>query len=115
MTDPADTPPDYRSLAGRVALVAGVGPGIGRACALACAADGAAVVLGARDTARLAEIADEVRATGADVVALPTDITDPAQVGALVGAAVTLIGVAVAQFARRGDPARSVESIGVVD
>jgi drug/metabolite transporter (DMT)-like permease len=33
----------------------------------------------------------------------------------LVGAAVTLIGVAVAQFARREDPARSVESIGVVD
>lgn len=33
----------------------------------------------------------------------------------LIGAAVTLIGVAVAQFARRGDAARSVESIGVVD
>ena len=33
----------------------------------------------------------------------------------LLGAAVTLIGVAVAQFARRGDPARSVESVGVVD
>jgi len=33
----------------------------------------------------------------------------------LVGAAVTLLGVAVAQFARRGDPARNVESVGVVD
>ena len=33
----------------------------------------------------------------------------------LAGAAVTLIGVAVAQFARRGDPARNVESVGVVD
>ena len=33
----------------------------------------------------------------------------------LIGAAVTLIGVAVAQFARRDDPARSVESTGVVD
>jgi drug/metabolite transporter (DMT)-like permease len=33
----------------------------------------------------------------------------------LLGAAVTLIGVAVAQFARRGDPARDVESVGVVD
>jgi len=33
----------------------------------------------------------------------------------LVGAVVTLIGVAVAQFARRGDPARNVESVGVVD
>jgi drug/metabolite transporter (DMT)-like permease len=33
----------------------------------------------------------------------------------LGGAAVTLIGVAVAQFARREDPARSVESVGVVD
>ncbi len=33
----------------------------------------------------------------------------------LLGAAVTLIGVAIAQFARRGDPAREVESVGVVD
>jgi drug/metabolite transporter (DMT)-like permease len=33
----------------------------------------------------------------------------------LLGAAVTLLGVAIAQFARRGDPARNVESVGVVD
>ncbi len=33
----------------------------------------------------------------------------------LLGAAVTLLGVAVAQFARRGDPASEVESVGVVD
>jgi len=33
----------------------------------------------------------------------------------LLGAAVTLIGVAVAQFARRDDPASKVESVGVVD
>jgi drug/metabolite transporter (DMT)-like permease len=33
----------------------------------------------------------------------------------LVGAAITLLGVALAQFARRKDPAREVESVGVVD
>jgi hypothetical protein len=33
----------------------------------------------------------------------------------LLGAAVTLLGVAIAQFARSGDPAREVESVGVVD
>jgi len=33
----------------------------------------------------------------------------------LLGAAVTLLGVAIAQFARPGDPAREVESVGVVD
>ncbi len=33
----------------------------------------------------------------------------------LVGAAVTLLGVALAQFARRRDPARDVPSVGVVD
>ena len=33
----------------------------------------------------------------------------------LVGAAVTLLGVALAQFARRRDPARDVASVGVVD
>lgn len=33
----------------------------------------------------------------------------------LAGAAVTLLGVAIAQFARRDDPASEVESVGVVD
>jgi drug/metabolite transporter (DMT)-like permease len=33
----------------------------------------------------------------------------------LLGAAVTLLGVALAQFARRRDPARDVPSVGVVD
>jgi drug/metabolite transporter (DMT)-like permease len=33
----------------------------------------------------------------------------------LLGAAITLAGVALAQFARRNDPARDVESVGVVD
>ena len=73
-------------------LVTGVGPGIGRACARACADDGAAIVLGARNRDRLAEIADEVRATGAGVVAVPTDITDPTQVASLIDTAIEAFG-----------------------
>jgi NAD(P)-dependent dehydrogenase (short-subunit alcohol dehydrogenase family) len=40
----------------------------------------------------LTEIADEVRAAGAEVVAVPTDITDPGQVAALISSAVATFG-----------------------
>src|SRR5438270_2950849 len=62
-------------LEGRVAIVSGIGPGMGRDVALALARRGADVVLGARTKERLAEVAAEVRALGRSAVAVPTDIT----------------------------------------
>jgi len=102
------TSPGDRSMAGRVAVVAGVGDGIGRACALAFARDGADLVLGARDGDRLERIAQEVRATGRRVETVPTDITDAAQAHALVDAAVERLGrldALVNVAARSGPPA----------
>jgi NAD(P)-dependent dehydrogenase (short-subunit alcohol dehydrogenase family) len=46
-----------RSLDGAVALVTGAGPGIGRSCAVALAADGADIVVAARRPEPLAELA----------------------------------------------------------
>ena len=51
-------------LAGRVALVTGASQGIGRACALRLAREGAIVALAARNEAKLAEVAAEIVAAG---------------------------------------------------
>lgn len=59
---------DYRAspdlLQGRVILVTGAGDGIGRACALSCAAHGATVVLLGRTLAKLEAVYDEIEAAG---------------------------------------------------
>jgi len=61
-------------LAGRVVVVSGVGPGTGRSVALACAREGADVVLAARTVAAVEEVAGEVRARGRRALAVPTDV-----------------------------------------
>jgi 3-oxoacyl-[acyl-carrier protein] reductase len=70
----------------RVAVVAASSRGLGRACALELAREGAWVVVCARDGARLAAAAQEIEAaTGAQVLALETDLTDGGQIQTLVG------------------------------
>jgi NAD(P)-dependent dehydrogenase (short-subunit alcohol dehydrogenase family) len=68
-----------RLLDGKVCVVSGVGPGLGRQSALLLARHGADLVLAARRQATLDEVAAEVRELGARAVVVPTNITDPAQ------------------------------------
>ena len=56
-------------LDGKVALVSGAGPGLGRDVALACGREGATVVVGARTESKIAAIAAEVEGTGAKALA----------------------------------------------
>jgi NAD(P)-dependent dehydrogenase (short-subunit alcohol dehydrogenase family) len=63
----------------RVAVVSGVGPGMGRDISLALAREGAHLVLGARTEPRLAEVAAEVEALGRRALYWATDITEPGQ------------------------------------
>jgi NAD(P)-dependent dehydrogenase (short-subunit alcohol dehydrogenase family) len=77
-------------LEGRVAVVSGIGPGMGRDISLALADEGADLVLGARTPAALDAVAEEVEARGRRVRCVPTDITDPDQCRRLVDTACDL-------------------------
>ena len=66
-------------LAGRVAIVSGVGPGPRTAHRLALARAGADVGLGARRAAPLERVAAEIEDLGRRSCAVPTDVTDPDQ------------------------------------
>ncbi|MGW1988572.1 SDR family NAD(P)-dependent oxidoreductase [Embleya sp. NPDC001921] len=77
----------------RVAIVAGAGDGIGRACALALARGGADLALAARRPEPLARLAEEIGGlTGRRVLAIPTDLADQAECRALVDTAARELG-----------------------
>lgn len=65
------------TLDGRVAVVSGVGPGLGRESALIMARHGADVVLGARRRDVIEDVAAEIEGLGRRAIAVPTDITVP--------------------------------------
>lgn len=80
-------------LTGKVAVVTGAGRDIGRAVAEALAAAGAAVALNYHSSAKGAEEAVAgIQSRGGRALALQGDMTDPADVAALVGAAVEEFG-----------------------
>jgi len=72
-------------LAGKTVLVTGASRGIGRAVAVRCAAEGAAVV--AADLVPPEETAGAVRAAGGRALAVAVDVADQAKVRAMAAAA----------------------------
>jgi 3-oxoacyl-[acyl-carrier protein] reductase len=67
-------------LEGRVALVTGASQGIGHACALALAREGATVAVAARNRQKLEELAAQITAAGAQAAAFVMDVSDEQQV-----------------------------------
>ena len=72
------------TLAGQVAVVTGAGRGIGRAIATELAAAGASVTVSARSSSEIAETERLIQAAGGRAISRACDVTDLAQVEALV-------------------------------
>lgn len=77
---------------GQVAVVAGVGPGLGRSVALGLAAQGAKVVIGARTQENLDDLAAEIEEAGGQVASSATDVTEMSDCQRLVDTAVDDFG-----------------------
>ena len=79
-------------LAHKVAIVTGAAAGIGRATALALAAEGAAVLVADRDAAHGPEVVAEITAAGGTAAFQRVDVALAAEVEQMVAAAVALWG-----------------------
>lgn len=95
----------------RPALVTGASSGIGAATAVALAATGHPVALGARRVERCEATAEAIRAEGGEAVALPLDVTDEASVAAFVKGAIDAHGDLDVVVSNAGD----VQPGGAVD
>ncbi|OWY68670.1 3-oxoacyl-[acyl-carrier-protein] reductase [cyanobacterium TDX16] len=82
-------PEDLQRLRQQVAIVTGASRGIGRAIALSLAAEGANVVVNyASSSSAAKEVVEEIEAAGGSAIAIPADVSDAAQVDALVNTVV---------------------------
>lgn len=81
-----------KDLAGRVAVVTGASTGIGRSIAVECARAGMRVAMASQNRERLAGAVEQVRATGAQVIGVPTDVGDLSAVERLAEATLAEFG-----------------------
>lgn len=79
-------------LDGEVVIISGVGPGLGAKLAARAAAEGAKVVMAARSTPVMDQVADEVASAGGEAVGVACDIRKPEDVARVVDTAVERFG-----------------------
>src|SRR6267378_5322665 len=92
----------------KVAVVTGGGSGIGRAVALALAAEGYSVVVAGRRKEPLEATAAEGSKLGARMLGVPTDVADPPSVAALFARTAEAFGRLDLLFNNAGSGAPSV-------
>ena len=76
----------------KVVIITGASRGLGRALALACAQEGANLLISSRDARSLDPIAEEAEGVGTEILAVPADVSRSAHVETLVGAVVEQFG-----------------------
>ncbi|GAB2675031.1 SDR family NAD(P)-dependent oxidoreductase [Nocardia goodfellowii] len=106
--------------ANKVVLITGASSGVGKALAIRVAAEGAAVVLGARGKDAGERVAADIRAGGGRALFVPTDVTVEADVARLTQAALTEYGRLDAAFNNAGavlayGPVSAAEAGGVAE
>jgi 3-oxoacyl-[acyl-carrier protein] reductase len=79
-------------LDGRVALITGASQGIGHACALALAREGASVAVAARNQPKLDELVAEIGSQGGKAAAFGIDVADEDQVKSGIKSALAQFG-----------------------
>ena len=79
-------------LTGKVVVIIGASSGMGRATALAAAAAGASLVVGARNAAALEQLSAQIQQTGGNAMAIPTDATQTTDVDHLIAATLEKYG-----------------------
>jgi NAD(P)-dependent dehydrogenase (short-subunit alcohol dehydrogenase family) len=84
--------PEMHRYAGRAALVTGGGSGIGEACCLRLASEGAKVAVLDVNGESARDVADQIKQEGGAAVAITVDVSDPAAVDAAVTEAVRRLG-----------------------
>src|SRR5882724_761167 len=89
-------------LTGKPIAITGASSGIGRATAIACAAAGMPVALGARRVEKLESAVREITAAGGRAIAVPTDVDKPEDCRRLVDRTVAEFGSIYAVFANAG-------------
>lgn len=97
-----------RDLRGRVVLVTGAAGGLGAALCRCLAASGARIAAMDLDATKLDALVAELRAMGADAVAVPGDIADPDFCSAAVAATLAQFGVIDGLINNAGISARSL-------
>src|SRR6476659_335977 len=96
----------------KVAIVTGVGAGLGKAAALALAREGAAVALVARTESRLDEVAEEIAQLGGKALSIPGSVASAEDCARIAETAAEKLGGIdiVVNSAFRGDKSEPFES-----
>ncbi len=101
-------------MAGKVTVITGGASGIGRACGLRFASEGASIVVADLNPDRAASVVDEINAVGSDAIAVQVDTSQQEQNDAMADAAVDAFGridacVAAAGISHSGYVSREIE------